>query len=259
MTVSQNIPRRISSVMMSISHAAAARQLKDPPPATMPEQVAQEQSLPRLALLPVLAIAAAVTAVIAAYSSQYGYNRDELYYLAAGQHLAWGYPDQPPLVPLLARLMSDLAPGSLLVLRLPSALASGALVVLTALLTRELRGGRAAQLLACAVLAIAPLGIIFGLGTEGLNLLVSVLLCWLLIRILRTGEQRLWLVAGLVAGAGLLDSDLVAFLIFAVSPGSSWPGRGGRCAPAGFTRAERSRWPCGPLTSPGRRVTGGRR
>jgi 4-amino-4-deoxy-L-arabinose transferase-like glycosyltransferase len=128
--------------------------------------------------------------------------------------LPGAYPDQPPFVPLVARLMSELAPGSLVVLRLPTALAGGALILLTALITRELRGGRAAQLLACAVTALAPLiGIMNGLGTEGFDLLVSVLLCWLLIRILRTGEQRLWLAAGLVAGAGLLDSDLVAFLI----------------------------------------------
>ncbi len=42
--------------------------------------------------------------------------------------------------------MSELAPGSLVVLRLPAALATGPLVVLTALLAREFRGGRAAQI-----------------------------------------------------------------------------------------------------------------
>ena len=45
-------------------------------------------------------------------------------------------------------------------------------------------------------MAVAPLirATFWGLGTlENFDLLVSVLLCWLLIRILRTGEQRLWL------------------------------------------------------------------
>jgi 4-amino-4-deoxy-L-arabinose transferase-like glycosyltransferase len=163
----------------------------------------------------------ALAAVLAAFAGQYGYHRDELYFLACGRHLAWGYPDQPPFVPLIARLMSDLAPGSLTVLRLPSALAAGALVLLTALLTRELRGRAAAQLLACGVIALAP--VITGAGhllsTTSFSLPVAALLCWLVTRILRTGEQRLWLVVGVTAGAGLLDTDLTAFLLAGIVAG----------------------------------------
>src|SRR6266851_7143082 len=133
---------------MSIPHPEQAPQREQAPP---PEQ----GPLPQLALLPVLAIAAALTAVLVAFAGRYGYLGDELYFVACGQHLAWGYPDQPPFVPLVARGMSDLAPGSLVVLRLPSALAAGALVLLTGLLTRELRGGAAAQALACAVISLA--------------------------------------------------------------------------------------------------------
>jgi hypothetical protein len=187
--------------------------------ARQPEQA----QLPKLALLPVIAIAVALTAVLVAFAGRYGYLGDELYFVACGKHLAWGYPDQPPFVPLVARGMSDLAPGSLVVLRLPSALAAGVLVVLTGLLTRELRGGRTAQTLACAVTALALIvtGSEHVVSTFGFELPAAALLCWLLLRILRTREEGrgggwgLWLAAGLVAGAGLLDTDLVAFLVFA--------------------------------------------
>jgi 4-amino-4-deoxy-L-arabinose transferase-like glycosyltransferase len=172
-------------------------------------------------LLPVAVVAGVLIAVLVAFSGWYGYHRDELYFVQSGWHLAWGYPDQPPLVPLIARLMTDLAPGSLVVLRLPSALASGLLVVLTALLTRELGGGRRAQVLAAAVLAVAPVvtGASHLLSTTTFDLPAWALLCLILLRILRTGDQRLWLVAGLVAGVALLDTDLVAFLIVAVVAG----------------------------------------
>jgi 4-amino-4-deoxy-L-arabinose transferase-like glycosyltransferase len=174
--------------------------------------------LPALAIGPVLAIAVLLTGLLIGLSDRYGYHRDELYFIECGKHLAWGYPDQPPLVPVVARLMTSLAPGSLVVLRLPSALAGGVLVVLTGLLTRELGGRRAAQTLACAVIALAPVvtGACHLLSTTTFDLPVWALLLWLLVRILRTGDQRLWLPAGLAAGAGLLDTDLVAFLIAAV-------------------------------------------
>jgi 4-amino-4-deoxy-L-arabinose transferase-like glycosyltransferase len=177
--------------------------------------------LPALAAGPVLGIAVALTAVLIAFADRYGYHRDELYFIQCGQHLAWGYPDQPPLVPLIARLMTDIAPGSLIVLRLPSALAGGLLVVLTGLLARELGAGRAAQVLASGIVALAPvvIGSCHLLSTSTFNLVAWAALGWLLIRILRTGDQRLWVPAGLVAGIGLLDSDLVAFLIFAVVVG----------------------------------------
>jgi 4-amino-4-deoxy-L-arabinose transferase-like glycosyltransferase len=174
--------------------------------------------LPALAIRPVLAIAVLLTGLLIALSDRYGYHRDELYFIECGKHLAWGYPDQPPLVPVVARLMTSLAPGSLVALRLPSALAGGVLVVLTGLLTRELGGRRAAQTLACAVIALAPVvtGASHLLSTTTFDLPVWALLLWLLVRILRTGDQRLWLPAGLAAGAGLLDTDLIAFLIAAV-------------------------------------------
>jgi hypothetical protein len=67
-------------------------------------------------------IAVGVSAVLVAFASGYGYHRDELYFIAAGDHLAWGYADQGPLTPLVARAMTEISADSLTVLRLPSAL-----------------------------------------------------------------------------------------------------------------------------------------
>jgi len=192
-----------------------------PGPATTTECVHGAADLPALAVRSILAIAVLLSVLLLAFSDRYGYHRDELYFLQCGRHLAWGYPDQPPLVPLIARLMSDLAPGSLLVLRLPSALAAGGLVLLTGMITRELGGGRIAQLLGSGVIALAP--VVFGSGhllsTTAFYLPFAALLLLLLLRILRTGNDRLWLAFGLVAGVGLLDTDLLASLIFAAVVG----------------------------------------
>ncbi len=191
--------------------------------------------LPGFAAGPVAVVAASLAALLVAFSSRYGYHRDELYFIACGQHLAWGYPDQPPFVPLVARLMSDLAPSSLVVLRLPSAIASAALVVLTGMIARELGAERRAQVLAAAAVAVAPMVIGTGhlLSTSTFDLPAWALASWLVIRILRAGDDRLWLAVGLVTGLGLFDSDLIAFLLFAVVVS---------LAVAGPRRAFRSPW-----------------
>jgi len=178
-------------------------------------------ALPRFALRPVLIVAGALAALLIAFSSRYGYHRDELYFIACGRRLAWGYPDQPPLVPLLAKLMTGIAPNSVVVLRLPAALASAALVVLTGLIAREFGAQRSAQVLAAAAVAVAPLVIGAGhlLSTTTFDLPAWALITWLVVRILRTGDQRLWLWVGIAAGVGLFDSDLVAFLLMAIVVG----------------------------------------
>jgi 4-amino-4-deoxy-L-arabinose transferase-like glycosyltransferase len=111
--------------------------------------------------------------------------------------------------------MSAIAPGSLTLLRIPSAISVGLVVVLTALTAREMGARRDGQIVAAVVMASG--GVLSGSGhllsTSTFDLLAWALIVWLVVRLLRTGNNRLWLLVGLVAGIGLLATDLVAFLM----------------------------------------------
>jgi hypothetical protein len=166
-------------------------------------------------------LATAVAAVLVVFAGGYGYHRDELYFLEAGRHLAWGFADQGPLTPLLAHLMDKLSPGSLTVLRVPSALMAGATVLVTGLTAFELGGRRRAQLVAAACAAVASVVLVVGhlLSTSTFDLLAWAVVTWLVARIIRRGDQRLWPVIGLVAGLALLNKPLIAFLLLGLGAG----------------------------------------
>jgi hypothetical protein len=84
-------------------------------------------------------------AIHVAANGGYGFFRDELYFIVCGQRLAWGYVDQPPLIPLLARITRALLGDSLLALRVGPAVVMAVTVALTAEFARFLDGGRFAQ------------------------------------------------------------------------------------------------------------------
>ncbi len=195
-----------------------------------------------LATAPLTGLAVLLAGLLLAVAGRYGYHRDELYFLRAGREAAFGYVDQPPLTPLLAAAIDELAPGSLLALRLPSALAAAGVVVLTGLLAREFGGGRTAQLLAAASMAVSAVLLLTGhlLSTTALDLLVWTALSVLLVRALRDGGPG-WLAVGAVAGLGLQNKLQPAFLLAAVGVGvlavgpraalrSPWPWAGGAVA-----------------------------
>lgn len=176
--------------MTDLDHPDPAPSPADRPPAPGPRTAA-----PWL-------VGAAVTAVLLLLSNRYGYHRDELYFLLCGRHLDWGYVDQGPLVPVLARLADTVAPGNLVVLRTPSALIAGAAVVLVARIAREIGAGRGAQLFAAFLAAVAGIVLASGhlLSTTTVDLLVWLVAAWCAVRMLRTGDTRWALGLGLALG-----------------------------------------------------------
>jgi hypothetical protein len=147
-------------------------------------------------------------------SGRYGFFRDELYYIACGDHLAWGYIDQPPLIALVARL-SGLLGNSLSDYRFFPALAGACLILVAGWMTRELGGGRFAQILAGITTLLAPVHLAFGsfLSMNAFEPLFWMGCAYILIRILKGGDERLWLAFGAVAGVGVLNKHTM--LLFA--------------------------------------------
>jgi 4-amino-4-deoxy-L-arabinose transferase-like glycosyltransferase len=161
----------------------------------------------------VAAFAAIQFAALLATSTRYGYHRDELYFIVAGSHPALGYPDQPPLVPLLAWAMHALW-ASLVFVRLPSALVAAATTVLAALVAREVGGGRRAQLIAAACTASSGFALAVGhfVTTTTFDLLSTTAFLWLLIRAVLRRSGPLLLAAGIVAGVGCEAKPQVALV-----------------------------------------------
>jgi len=89
-------------------------------------------------------------------NGRYGYFRDELYFMATGDHLAWGYVDFAPLAAWLMRVSRILLGDSLHAIRFLPALAQGAEVVVTGLIARELGGRGFAVFLSSLSVLIAP-------------------------------------------------------------------------------------------------------
>jgi len=206
--------RRFPYTIHTLGAGAAVETCHDDPVRAPP-------SIPPLATRPVLAVAGALATVELALAGRYGYHRDELYFVVAGEHLDWGYVDQPPLTPLLARLSSEVFGDSLVALRVLPALMAAVIVLVTALVARELGARRAAQTLAAACAAASGLVLVVGhmLSTATGDVLAWMLLIWLALRLLRTKDPRWWLPIGLVAGVALLNKYLVVLLLLGLLVG----------------------------------------
>ncbi|HEV8433298.1 MAG TPA: glycosyltransferase family 39 protein [Thermoanaerobaculia bacterium] len=178
-----------------------------------------ETARPPLAWRAMLVLCAAKLAIHLATSVRhYGYFRDELYFLDLARHLDWGYVDTAPLIGVYAKL-ALLMGGSLAALRILPALAGTALVALSMLIARKLGGGRFAQMLTGLAVLIAP-----GILTMDSLLTMNAFepLYWMgcvfvLARIVRTGNSRLWPWFGLLAGLGLENKHSTLFFGFAVA------------------------------------------
>jgi hypothetical protein len=156
-----------------------------------------------------------------AVNNRYALLGDELYFIVCGQHFAFGYVDQPPLMPWIAGASHALFGTAPLPLRLIPALAATATVALTVELARILGGGRFAQWLAGVAAALSGTVLVSGylLTTDALQPLTWLGCSWCLVRLVQTKNERWWLGFGAIAGLSLLSKYLILFFIAGLAVG----------------------------------------
>jgi len=146
----------------------------------------------------------------------YGFFRDELYFIVCGRHPAFGYVDQPPLIPLLAAASQFFGTSLLAVRTVPAALAA-ATVYSVCLLVRDMGGGRFAALVAALSTALAPVLLAFGtmLGPDSIQMWLWPLAILFTARALMRSPAW-WLAAGAafgVAAEGKYSAIIAAFAL----------------------------------------------
>lgn len=174
---------------------------------------------PRYATLHIVGAMLALAVVLALVAPEYGYHRDELYFRMLPP--AWGYTDQPPLTPILAKAAIAVLGDSVVALRIVALLCAVSSIPILALVTREAGGGRLAQAFTAWGMAGASMTLLFGhvLLTASIDLVVWPAALLFAMRATIRGDGRWWVAAGAVVGAASFNKLLVAVLMVAVAAG----------------------------------------
>lgn len=164
-------------------------------------------------IIAILAIVSFLLHFITNLSGAYGFFRDELYYIACTEHLAWGYVDQPPFSVFVLKLSRLLLGDSLAAIRLLPALAHAATIIITGMMVKEMGGKSFAVFLACLCILISPIHIAMCgfYSMNAIDIFIWSLAAYLIVRWINTNNNRYWLIIGFVLGIGLLNKISVLF------------------------------------------------
>ncbi|MBI2428960.1 MAG: glycosyltransferase family 39 protein, partial [Ignavibacteriales bacterium] len=144
----------------------------------------------------------------------YGIFRDELYYIACSEHLAWGYVDQPPLCAFLLKISRSIFGDSIFAIRIIPSAAHEATVFLAGAITKKFGGEKFAQLLSSVSVALAP-GIVGMMGIYTMNaidILLWQVVIYFVIRLFETKDVKYWYWIGFAIGLGLLNKISMGWL-----------------------------------------------
>lgn len=185
---------------------------------------ANQQENPSTNWTGIFLVALAAAAVHMATNGRYGFHRDELQFLSDARHLDWGFVSYPPMTPFLEHVLLSIFGLSLVGLRLFSVIAQTLVILISALIARDLGGGRFAQVTTALAVALSPLPIFEATEFQytSFAFLWWVLVCWFTIRLLQTENPRWWLAIGAALGLGLLTKYAIVFYIAGILVGMAF-------------------------------------
>ncbi|MEE8475856.1 MAG: glycosyltransferase family 39 protein [Myxococcota bacterium] len=172
-------------------------------------------------LLVGVALSVAALQLLTGSIPPYGLFHDEFYYWAGALRPGLGYVDHPPLAPwVLAGSIALFGDGHLGFGIVP-ALCSAGTVILTGRMAGSLGAGPFGQLLAALAVAVTPVYLVFFsfYSVNCIELLAWTGASFLLVELIRTGNERLWLGFGLIAGLALLNKHTFLLLVVALAVG----------------------------------------
>lgn len=172
-------------------------------------------SAPAVAVAPLALASVAVALLHLVCINQYGYFRDELYYLSCAKHLAWGYVDHPPLCVALLKVVTDTFGDSLAAVRSIGVTAGFLSVWVAGLVVRELGGKAWAQGIAGLAIAAMPTVLVVThlYSMNGVDVLLWSVAALVFAKINRKPSPALWVVLGVVLGLGLLNKLSILWLM----------------------------------------------
>lgn len=155
-------------------------------------------------------------------NGQYGFHRDEWQFLSDARDMDWGFVPYPPLTAALEHLGLGWFGLSLVGLRMFSVIAQSLVIFASGMMTRDLGGGRVAQVFVALAVGLSPVPLFQATEFQysSFDLLWWVLLAWCVVRLLRDEQPRWWLAIGVIAGLGLQTKYSIAFYLVAVLAGA---------------------------------------
>jgi hypothetical protein len=159
-------------------------------------------------------------------NGRYGFHRDELQFLSDARHLDWGFVAYPPLTPFVQRIGLSLFGLSLTGLRLFSVIGQTVVILVCGLMARDLGGSRLSQVATAVTVGLSGLPLFEATEFQytTFSYLWWILVCWFVIRLLKSENPRWWIGIGVAIGLGLLTKYSLAFFVAGLLAGLALTG-----------------------------------